>query len=153
MLYLIDYLPQLLIVAGVVTLVIEVAILGFATFIFSFVGLALLASGLAMSLGWLDINVKSALWSVLVLTLGFAVVLWKPLKQWQNKPVSQQTASDFAQLSFVLEQPVDKDSEQVFYAYSGVQWKLKSEQSLSKGQRVKVVKTQVGVMWIEAQSD
>lgn len=151
MLDFIEYLPQLLIVAGVATLIVEVAILGFATFIFTFVGLALLVSGLAMSFGWLEASVTSALWSVLVLTLGFAIALWKPLKQWQNKPVSEPVSSDFAQLSFVLTEPVDKDSEQVFYAYSGVQWKLKSEQSLSKGQRVKVVKTDVGVMWIEAQ--
>jgi len=56
-------LPQTLMVAGIAALIIEVAVLGFATFILLFFGASLLITGFAMSLDLLPATATAALWS------------------------------------------------------------------------------------------
>ncbi|WP_105903456.1 NfeD family protein [Vibrio gangliei] len=145
-----SYLPQVLMTLGVIALIIEAAVLGFATFILFFVGLSFVISGFSMYMGWLPDTVNSAIWSNIIFTAALAVVLWRPLKQLQNKPSTQKLTSDFAQKTFVLDANVDADSETILHSYSGITWKVKSETPLAAGQKVKVVKTEVGVMWVEA---
>jgi membrane protein implicated in regulation of membrane protease activity len=67
----------------------------------------------------------------------------------QSKVEVQDIESDFAQETFVLADDVDS-SGGTRHIYSGVPWKLKSQQPISAGTTVKVVKTEVGVMWVEA---
>ncbi len=144
-----DHLADLLMAAGIAALVVEVGLLGFATFILLFVGIALFLTGLAMTLGWLDSTITTAIWSSVVLTCMLAVLLWKPLKRLQNRSSTAEQASDFAQQTFVLTGDVDSTTEDVLYAYSGINWKVRSQTPLHRGQTVKVVKTEVSVMWVE----
>ncbi|MFH0265418.1 NfeD family protein [Vibrio rumoiensis] len=151
--WIVSYLPQVLMTVGVIALIVEVVVLGFATFIFFFIGLSLVISGFCMYMGWIDATLHYALWTNIILTIVFALVLWRPFKQLQNRQTKQDYQSDFAQQTFVLKGDVNSTSDDVTHAYSGIHWKVRSMQPLSAGQTVKVVKMEVGVMWVEAIND
>ncbi|GAA61748.1 hypothetical protein P20652_3637 [Pseudoalteromonas sp. BSi20652] len=140
-------LPQTLMVLGIVALIIEVAVLGLSTFILLFFGLSLFLTGLLMSLGILPDSLTTALWSNAVVTAGLAVALWKPLKKIQNRVDEKQVNSDFADLTFILTSDVTKQGL-TSHQYSGISWRLKSEQPISAGIEVIVTKKEVGVMWV-----
>ncbi|GAB0109114.1 NfeD family protein [Pseudoalteromonas distincta] len=144
-------LPQTLMVIGIVALIIEVAVLGLSTFILLFFGLSLFLTGLLMSFGILPDSLTTALWSNTVVTAGLAVALWKPLKQMQNRVDKKQVNSDFAELTFVLTSDVT-DQGLTTHQYSGISWKLKSEQPIIAGTEVLVTKKEVGVMWVTPKS-
>lgn len=144
-----DNMAEILMVAGLAALIIEVAVLGFATFVLLFLGGSLLITGLAMTVGLLDTTLVTALWSNALLTTVLALGLWKPLRRMQNNVESKEVNSDFAAETFILEVDVDIQGNTT-RAYSGVQWKLKSQQPIAAGTLVKVIKTEVGVMWVEA---
>ncbi|WP_089138605.1 NfeD family protein [Vibrio rumoiensis] len=151
--WIVSYLPQVLMTVGVIALIVEVVVLGFATFIFFFIGLSLVISGFCMYMGWIDATLHYALWTNIILTIVFALVLWRPFKQLQNRQTKQDYQSDFAQQTFVLKGDVNSTSDDVTHAYSGIHWKVRSMQPLREGQTVKVVKMEVGVMWVEAIND
>lgn len=144
-----DNMAEILMVAGLAALIIEVAVLGFATFVLLFLGASLLITGLAMTVDLLDTTLVTALWSNALLTTVLALGLWKPLRRMQNNVESKEVNSDFAAETFILEVDVDIQGNTT-RAYSGVQWKLKSQQPIAAGTLVKVIKTEVGVMWVEA---
>ncbi|CAM3980956.1 hypothetical protein VA7868_02527 [Vibrio aerogenes CECT 7868] len=150
MVWVIAHFPEVLMTLGVLLLVIEVAVFGFATFILFFIGLAVFLTGLMMQFGWLDVTMNAALWSSALLSLGLALILWKPLHLLQNRASSQSSQSDFAQLTFRLSGDVDMASDDVVYPYSGINWKVRSEKPLKQGQIVRVVKTEVSIFWVEA---
>lgn len=144
-----DNMAEILMVVGLAALIIEIAVLGFATFVLLFLGASLLITGLAMNFGLLDTTLVTALWSNALLTTVLALGLWKPLRRMQNNVESKEVNSDFATDTFILEVDVDIQGNTT-RAYSGVQWKLKSQQPIATGTLVKVIKTEVGVMWVEA---
>ena len=148
MAFLTDNIAQTLLILGVIALIIEVAILGFATFVLFFVGLSLVFSGGLIYAGLLEANWLTALWVNALLTAALAALLWKPLKRLQDSRESTEVHSDFAELTFTLEQDVDTQGGYK-YAYSGIEWQVKSQHPLVKGTSVKVVKKEVGVFWVE----
>jgi membrane protein implicated in regulation of membrane protease activity len=145
--YITEHLAQTLMVLGILALIIEVAVLGLSTFVLLFLGLSLFLSGVLISLTLLPDTLTSALWSNVLLTSLFTVVLWKPLKRMQNKVDSSPVNSDFAQLQFELAQDVSAEGLTT-HQYSGITWQLKSEQPILAGSMVKVFKKEVGVMWV-----
>ena len=141
------YVPQLIVTSGFLLLVVEVAVLGFSTFILFFIGLSLIVTGV---LAW--VGVMPATWPVMLLanallTTALAGLLWRPLLRLQSNTDNSSTKSDFEDHQFVLEVEVDKTGKQK-YRYSGIEWQLKSEQPLQAGSEVKVVKAEVGVLWL-----
>ncbi|WP_105201297.1 NfeD family protein [Pseudoalteromonas sp. T1lg10] len=142
-------LAEALMILGVLALIVEVAVLGMSTIILLLLGLSLLATGIMMNFSLLESSLTMALWSNTLITLALAALLWKPLKRMQEQRDNAQVHSDFAELTFTLTEDVN-DQGLVHYAYSGISWKLKSEQPLSAGTLVKVVKKEVGVMWVAA---
>ncbi|MBQ4833767.1 NfeD family protein [Pseudoalteromonas sp. MMG010] len=144
---LINNLPQTLMILGVLALIIEVAVLGLSTFILLFFGISLIATGALMSLGILNDALSTALWSNTVITAALAVLLWRPLKKMQNKVDNKPIQSDFAELSFVLNEDVSIAGLSTHH-YSGISWQLKSEYPIASGTPVIVVKKEVGVMWV-----
>lgn len=150
MVWVIEHFSQVMMALGIFLLVLEVAVFGFATLILLFIGLAIFLSGLMMQLGWLNETVNTALWSSSLLSIGLALVLWKPFRLLQNSSPTQSMESDFARLTFRLSGDVDMASDNVVYPYSGIEWKVKSEKPLKQGQLVRVVKTEVSVFWVEA---
>lgn len=145
----INNLPEALMILGVLALIIEVAVLGMSTFILLFLGMSLFATGLMMNVGLLDDSLATALWSNTLITAACALLLWKPLKRMQENVDSKEVKSDFAELDFVLANDIDEQGLTT-HTYSGIAWKLKSQQPLNAGTHVKVVKKEVGVMWVEA---
>ena len=135
-------LAQTLMILGVLALIIEVAVLGMSTFILLFLGISLFATGLMMNFALLEDSLTTALWSNTLITAACAVLLWKPLKRMQDNVDNKEVKSDFAELDFVLTSDVDELGVST-YSYSGVSWKLKSQQPLSAGTHVKVVKKEV----------
>src|SRR5690606_30543195 len=79
--FILQHLPKFLLVVGVGALIIEVAILGFATFVLLFLGASLVITGLLMHIGLLPATMMVALWSNALLTSILALVLWKPLRK------------------------------------------------------------------------
>jgi membrane protein implicated in regulation of membrane protease activity len=142
-------LSNILLIVGIAILIIEAVILGFSTFVLLFLGLSLVLTGVGMKAGILDATYVTALWSNSLVTSVLAFTLWKPLRNMQSKVEVQDIESDFAQETFVVSSDVDIRGE-TKHIYSGVPWKLKSHKPIASGTTVKVVKTEVGVMWVEA---
>lgn len=148
--FILQHLPKFLLVIGVGALIIEVAILGFATFVLLFLGASLVITGLLMHVGLLPATIMVALWSNALLTSILALVLWKPLRNLQNNHIQRKPVeNDFNRHEFVLEQDVNAQGG-CEHQYSGVRWTVKSEQPLTAGTLVQVVRSDVGVLWVKA---
>ncbi|NUZ09930.1 NfeD family protein [Pseudoalteromonas sp. McH1-7] len=148
MAFLLEHLAQALIVVGIACLIIEVTVLGFATFVLFFLGLSLVISGGLMYAELLEQTWLTALWFNALVTTLLAIFLWKPLKRIQEVTDNKEVKSDFAELTFTLEKDLNTDSR-IFHNYSGIAWQLKSKQPISAGTEVKVVKKEVGAFWVE----
>lgn len=142
-----ENLPQILLVAGLALLIMDALIFGFSTFIFTFLGGSLLITGVTMWLGLLPATWVAAVWSNALVTTALALLLWKPLRRLQNQPTTTAIHNDFARQQWLLAEDVDMQGLST-HAYSGVQWKLKSEQPISAGTLVEVFKSDVGVLWV-----
>jgi membrane protein implicated in regulation of membrane protease activity len=140
-------LAEAMLIAGLVLLGIEIAILGFSTFVLFFVGIAALLTSLLLFIGLLPDSPLVALLSTAILTAIAAALLWKPLKNMQTKSKPQATTNDLVGHRFVLSDAISKE-QPGSYQYSGIQWKLISEQPLEAGTEVEVVKTDVGVFFV-----
>ena len=135
-------------ILGLLTLIIEVLILGCSTFVLLFFGIAMLLTSGLIYMGILDANWISTILTLALITLALAIVLWKPLKKLQNKPSKTDIKSDFAVITFKLEKDLSP-SERYTFNYSGIQWQIKSETQIEKGVMVEVIKKEVGVLWVK----
>lgn len=141
-------LPETLIVLGLVLLVIEIAVLGFATFVLSFVGIAAVISGTLIYVSIIPDTVTSALLSTGIITAIAASLLWKPLKNLQNKVDKNKAKGDLVGHCFILTEPVSPTLNPT-YRYSGIAWKLISSEALTAGTKVEVTEADVGVFYIK----
>lgn len=147
MAYLTENMAQVLIVIGLVLMIVEVAVIGFATFVLFFVGIASVLTGVLMLA-----NIVPETWSVAAavtgaLTLLTAAILWAPLKKLQTQQDDRQVTQDFNDHEFILEADIDHRGL-IQYSYSGIDWRLKSENALPAGTRVHVIRSEVGVLWV-----
>ena len=143
------YIPQLMITAGIIILAIEVAVLGFATFILFFLGLSLIITGAICWVGLMPATWPVILLANAILTTVLAGVLWRPLLRMQSHTDDKRVKSDFEGHTFVTSETVNK-SGSALYPFSGIQWKLKSDIEIAAGSEVEVVKAEVGVLWVKA---
>ncbi|PSV96036.1 NfeD family protein [Photobacterium iliopiscarium] len=141
-------IPQTLVILGLLTLIIEVLILGCSTFVLLFFGIAMLFTSGLIYMGMIEANWISTILTLAIITLALAIVLWKPLKKLQNKPSKTDIKSDFAVITFKLEKDLSP-SERYTFNYSGIQWQIKSETQIEKGVMVEVIKKEVGVLWVK----
>ena len=142
-------LAQSLFIVGLILLAIEVAVLGFSTFVFFFVGLAAMATGALVYVGVLPNSVLSASLSTGVMTILAALVLWKPLKRMQSKVSTKKTKSEFTDHQFFLKESVSP-TQSPKYRYSGVEWSLVSEEFIEAGTKVEVTEAEVGKLHIKS---
>jgi membrane protein implicated in regulation of membrane protease activity len=147
--WLTDNLAQSLIALGLLMLAIEILILGFATFFLFFVGLAALISGALIYAGIVPDTVSGALLSVGLGTVLFAVVLWQPLKNLQTKVETKRVTSDLIGHSFTLTADISPHLQSVYH-YSGINWRLTSDEVLAAGTKVEVVEVEVGQFKVKA---
>ncbi|WP_369921209.1 NfeD family protein [Marinomonas polaris] len=142
-------LAQSLFIVGLILLVIEVAVLGFSTFVLFFVGLAAMATGALVYVGVLPNSLLSASLSTGVMTILATLVLWKPLKRMQSKVSTKKTKSEFTDHQFYLKEAVSP-TQSPKYHYSGVEWSLVSEEPIEAGTKVEVTEAEVGKLHIKA---
>ena len=142
-------LSEVLIMAGLALLVIEVVVLGFSTFVLFFVGLAAALAGGLMTVGVVPNSMLSALSSVGVLTALLALLLWRPLKSMQGNVESKKVSSDLVGHSFILNEAVSMTKNPA-YRHSGIDWNLSSEKELSAGTLVEVTGVSVGKFIVQA---
>lgn len=147
--YIAQNLSESLIIAGIALLIIEVAILGFATFVLFFMGCSMIITGVLMLIGVLDATYITAFWSNALVTAILAALLWKPLKKSQQNSDADKETPTTIDHQFVLEDDADAQGL-THHQYSGIQWKVKSQQPLTKGTLVKVVRAEVGALWVGA---
>ncbi|MCV2403031.1 NfeD family protein [Marinomonas sp. C2222] len=142
-------LAESFLVMGLGLLVIEVAVLGFSTFVLFFVGLAAIASGGLIYFGVIPDDLLSAFLSTGVITVVAATILWKPLKKMQSDVSTVKAQGDLAGHQFILQESVSP-THIVTYQYSGISWKLISTTSIEAGTKVEVIDVQVGEFHIKA---
>lgn len=147
--WLINNLAASLLALGFLLLAIEVGVLGFSTFVLFFVGIAAVFSAGLMFTGLIPQTALSALLSVAIISALDAALLWKPLKNLQNKVDRTKAKSDLIGHSFVLDQDVSPAAK-VKYRYSGIDWQLVSNETLAAGTKVEVTDTEVGVFYIKS---
>ena len=144
-----------LVVGGLLLLATEIILLGFGTFVLLFLGLALLVSGLLIMGGLIPDTLAAATWSTGISAVVITAVLWKPLRNMQSKEPSapESNSGDFANdVEFELDADVSLNGG-TQYRYSGIDWKVKSKTPLVSGTRVRVVRKEVGVFWVEPSPD
>ncbi|MCQ1060961.1 NfeD family protein [Photobacterium sp. DNB23_23_1] len=140
-----QYIAEWLIAAGIALIIIEVALLGMSTIVLLIGGVSMILVGLSHQA---DLVQTTNLPITLAITIAVLMILsYRPLKKIQNKTDHKVVQTEFSNFSFYLESDVNPNSETT-YRYSGIEWKLKSKVPISAGSEVKVVKMDVGVMWI-----
>jgi len=144
-------LANVLIIIGLGLLAIEVGVLGFSVMVLFFIGLGCLLSGILVFVGLLPETVVSALTSVAILSFLSAVVLWKPLKKLQNEVVESDVKGDLIGHSFILEKDISSQEHGV-HNYSGIEWKIKSDDPISAGTEVEVIRADVGEFKVAAKA-
>ncbi|MGB1237335.1 MAG: NfeD family protein [Pseudomonadales bacterium] len=147
--FLTDDLAQTLIVTGVLLLVLEILVLGFATFYLFFVGLGAIAAGAIFLAGLMEVSLLSAFFLVAAFSVLAALLLWRPLKHMQRNRKPQAVTSDLVGHRFTLQQSLAVGDTQD-YAYSGIRWKLYCTQAIAANTEVEVVELSVGRMRIAA---
>lgn len=145
------YLPTLLIFLGLAMLAIEVGVLGFSIMILFFIGLGCLATGLLMLVSIIPQTLVGALAGSGILSLLTAIVLWKPLKRLQDSSVNKPVTSDLIGYEFVLDTDISNNAPGDI-KFSGITWKVVSDQDLAKGTKVEVTGTAVGKLTVQAKS-
>ena len=140
---------QSLMAVGLLMAVIDVLVFGFATFFLTLIGLAMLVSGALIYFGIISDSTATVLISVAILTAIFSLLLWKPLKQLQSQSEHKKVSSDFDCYQFTLEQDIDNGVVGKHH-YSGIDWKVESDQPISKGTKVEVLEFKVGVLLVKA---
>ena len=140
-------LSQWLFILGIGLLVIEIAFLGFATFVLFFVGLAMLVTGALMALGVLPEGINIAVIAVSLLSIAAAIVLWKPLKNIQSPTEEENIEVGFVGHRFQLDADIAPD-QPGSYAYSGIVWVVVSDRAIAKATSVKVVQADVGQLTV-----
>ena len=143
-----DYLPQLLLVVGLLMLAVEVAILGFATFVLFFIGIACVLTSCFMYIGVLQPSLLTAMLSIAIITAVSAAVLWRPLKKLQSQNEGKKIEQGFVGHQFVLQSDISP-SNTGSYQYSGVSWIVISEQTIAAGTRVEVIDLEVGKFFVK----
>ena len=147
--WLIENMAEGLIVVGLALLAIEILILGFSTFIMFFIGIGTLITGTLMVMGAIETTSTNALIFSTLFTALTAILTWRPLKKMQSDVDTTQATNDLVGHSFVLTDAVSA-TDNPEYKFSGIAWKLVSEQPLEANTKVEVVKVDVGIFHIQA---
>ncbi|QTH65144.1 NfeD family protein [Psychrosphaera ytuae] len=140
-----DDTAQILMAIGILMAVVDIVILGFATFFLTLIGLAVLTTGLLLNFGIFTDTWANILISIAVLSALYTALLWKPLSRLQQDSKPQTVKSDLIGHQFVLETDVTSVHPGM-YLYSGVNWKIEADSDLTAGAKVEVIEVQVGTM-------
>lgn len=96
-----------------------------------------------MILGLLVSSLTVAFAAVAILSGLLAVMLWKPLKDMQSHVDNTPASGDLVGHSFILSGDV-APGQTINYRYSGIEWRVKSDEPLPAGTEVAVTVANVG---------
>lgn len=116
--YLLDNHDQTFYLIGGVSLVIELAILGLGGPLLFF-GIAAFITGALSGLGVIS-GWEQEIFTVGVCTAFLAIVLWKPLKNFQNSGGGPDTSSDMIGLQVPVSSIINQSGGKI--RYSGINW-------------------------------
>ena len=102
-----------------------------------------------MILGLLASSLTVAFAAVAILSGLLAVMLWKPLKDMQSHVDNTPASGDLVGHSFILSGDV-APGQTINYRYSGIEWRIKSDEPLSAGTGVEVTVANVGEFTVAA---
>ncbi|WP_166422809.1 NfeD family protein [Paraglaciecola sp. 20A4] len=137
-----------LISVGLILLVIEIAVLGFSTFVLFFVGGAAVITGLLMQIGVVeDTNLNATLY-VSLFTALLAAFLWKPLKNMQKDVDPKKASNDLIGLTFMVATDISAERPGM-HRYSGINWRVVSQDPIASGTQVEVIAVDVGQFTIK----
>lgn len=139
---------SVLLVSGLLLLTIEVAVLGFATFVLFFVGLSALITAGIFYTGLLDATYINAFFSCAILSALIALVLYRPLKQMQQQVETKTVSGDFTGLRFRVTESIGPDSPGR-YKYSGISWAVHCNAPIAAGTEVEVITAEVGAFHVK----
>ena len=143
-----SHIIESLLIIGFILLIVEIVVLGFSTFVLLFVGLAaILTSGL-IYIGFIDETLINAVLCTSVISVLAAIFLWKPFKGMQSNVSTTQVTNDLIGHSFILSEPVSSTLTPNYH-YSGIDWKLMSDDNIDTGAKVEVDGTDVGIFHIK----
>ncbi|MFT6990101.1 MAG: hypothetical protein ACJASL_002079 [Paraglaciecola sp.] len=142
-------LAESLLILGILLLVVEVAVLGFSTFVLFFVGCGAVITAGLLYVGIIPDTWLAAMFSTGLLTALSAVLLWKPLKNMQTKVDTTRAKGDLVGHRFVLVEDVAPELTPEYH-YSGINWKLMASEHLVAGTQVEVIQADVGIFHIKA---
>ena len=140
-------IPQVLLMVGILLLVAEIIFFGFATFVLFFVGIAMLIVGAAMTIGLLPTDLMTAIFSVSILAIVSAAVLWKYLKRLQSTKWNKKIEVGLVGYEFKLDVDISPDKS-VKHLYSGIEWDVVSEDKIKKNTRLRVIQVEVGKLTV-----
>jgi membrane protein implicated in regulation of membrane protease activity len=144
-----ENLAQVLLVAGLLLLAIEVMVLGFATFFLFFLGVALALTASFMWMGMIPESLLAGALTVSLLTIISALVLWRPLKRMQNTVEVKPVTSDLVGYRFFLKQKIGPNHPGR-HAYSGITWSVLAATEIEANTQVEVVTVNVGEFIVKA---
>tara|TARA_R110000764_G_scaffold148185_1_gene236105 strand:- start:130 stop:582 length:453 start_codon:yes stop_codon:yes gene_type:complete len=137
-----------LISVGLILLVIEIAVLGFSTFVLFFVGGAAVITGLLMQMGVVEATNLNATLYVSLFTALLAVFLWKPLKNMQKDVDPKKASNDLIGLTFIVAADISAEKTGM-HRYSGINWRVVSQDPIASGTKVEVIAVDVGQFTIK----
>lgn len=153
---LVDYFVQnhdklLYALAGII-LVVELTVLGLGGPLL-FIGIACAITGVFVTTGLLS-GWESEILSVGVLSLGSALLLWKPLKQLQGPNKVNDSSSDMIGQIVPVSEEITRNGGSV--RHSGINWQARLDSSssidvLSSGERVEICGVEGNVMIVKVQ--
>lgn len=136
-------------ILGFILLAIEVAAFGMASGVLLFAGIGALITGMLVFAGVLP-NTIPATTTAFAITSGLsALLLWKPLKRFQDSTGTHEPMSDLIGYRFRIEQEVSP-TQPGEVRYSGVTWRVEidlkcTEPLLQAGTLVEVVSVDAGL--------
>ena len=141
-------IPQILLIVGILLLVAEIIFFGFATFVLFFVGIAMLIVGAAVTIGLLPTDLMTAIFSVSILAIVSAAVLWKYLKRLQSTKWNKKIEVGLVGYEFKLDVDISPDKS-VKHFYSGIEWDVISEDKIKKNTPLMVIQVEVGKLTVK----
>jgi membrane protein implicated in regulation of membrane protease activity len=141
-------LPQILLIIGILLLVAEIIFFGFATFVLFFVGIAMLIVGAVMTIGLLPTDLMTAIFSVSILALVCAAVLWKFLKKLQSTKWNKKIEVGLVGYEFKLDVDITPNKS-VKHFYSGIEWDVISDDKIKKNTPLRVIQVEVGKLTVK----
>ncbi|MDA9100640.1 hypothetical protein N9J94_05195 [Planktomarina sp.] len=143
---------QWLLLIGTTLLIIEVAVLGFATFVLLFIGLAMLAVAGLMGFEFIPSDFKTAIIAVSIMTLITAAISWKFLKKIQTGSENLKVEVGFIGHRFQIDDDISPEKPGQYF-YSGINWKVITDEYVEKHTELKVVHADVGHFKVTATDD